>query len=491
MAEPTDTASTQALAAAVAAAATAPGFPQAINPAVAQMQSTAPFPKLQPEADVSADQAAAVAAVSAALTGVATDPMTAATAAALSTAIAGAHMASAAGGGQIMAAGTTAVGMMPAMTTMAGAGASSTVLASLNHNAHDQMMEIMNTYHTTNAHRRRSSVEAAAAASSVLASIASSAKPYMDGDMAAAAAIAAAASPTSIAYSAGQSAHQQQQTAAAAALLAASSMNSVMLPTIPSGTASLRNTPPPGSSGDYPAVSDPGVSLAGFPASAFSTLSPQAFAVTDQATASVTATTLDIQSSLTSTPTARADSERKAGGRRRKAAGGAAAAVAAATAEDMSRYSSDDNDDEIPVDEDGMPLTPDAPGSGRPGSLRHLTADERRARRLQRNRLAAKECRQKKKAYIQNLEDQVSSLQDENAQLRKDIEELNAKLTLGGMRTNSSAASTPVLESKRVIHAEHNGDSSMDSLPSPSLVSKRPRVAVRSTSSTKLQNGDY
>ncbi|KAJ2843979.1 hypothetical protein IWW36_005358 [Coemansia brasiliensis] len=453
MSEATSAASTQALAAAVAAA-TAPGLGQAINAAVAQEPLTAPFPKLQPETSANEDQAAAVAAVSAAMTGVAAGQMTAATAAAISTAMAGAQLQN----------GTTA--------TVGG----DAVLASLNHSAHDQMLEIMTTYHSANAHRRRSSVEAAAAASSVLASIANSTKqPYMGSDMATAAAIAAAASPTSIAYSTGQS-MQQQQTAAAAALLAASTMNPVMLPTIPSGTASLRNTPPPqASAGDHPDVS---TSLAGFSAAAFSTLTSQGFAVPEAITAGAVTTAIDMPLSLTSMPAVDAmdKTPAKSSNRRRSKAKSKA-----------SRDSSDENED-VQVDEDGMPLTPDAPGSGRPGSLRNLTAEERRARRLQRNRLAAKECRQKKKAYIQNLEDQVSALQDENAQLRKEVEELNAKLTLGGMRNTSSAASTPVLESKRPTF--ENGDTSMESVSSPSLASKRPRIAVRSTSSTKLHNPD-
>ncbi|KAJ2628855.1 hypothetical protein H4R22_003654 [Coemansia sp. RSA 1290] len=451
MSEATSAASTQALAAAVAAA-TAPGLGQAINPAVAEEPLTAPFPKLGPETSAAEDQAAAVAAVSAAMTGVAAGPMTAATAAAISTAMAGAQLQN----------GTTA------------AVGGDAVLASLNHSAHDQMLEIMTTYHSANAHRRRSSVEAAAAASSVLASIANSTKQsYMGSDMATAAAIAAAASPTSIAYSTGQSMQQQQQTAAAAALLAASTMNPVMLPTIPSGTASLRNTPPPQvSAGDHPDVS---TSLAGFSAAAFSTLTSQGFTVPESISASAVTAAMDMPSSLTSMPTADVPDKTpaKANNRRRS------------KAKSKARDSSDENEE---VDEDGMPLTPDAPGSGRPGSLRNLTAEERRARRLQRNRLAAKECRQKKKAYIQNLEDQVSALQEENAQLRKEVEELNAKLTLGGMRATSSAASTPVLESKRPTF--ENGDTSMDSVSSPSLASKRPRLAVRSTSSTKLHNPD-
>ncbi|KAJ1857029.1 hypothetical protein GGH12_001826 [Coemansia sp. RSA 1822] len=453
MADGTDAASTQALAAAVAAV-TAPGFSPGVNPAMTHMPGTAPFPKLQPETGVSADQAVA-AAVSAAFTGVTAVPMSGVVAGTMAMPMTGVTGQMSGPMSAAMLMGTTATmgGDSVIMGTTAMSG--DAVLASLQHNAHDQMLEIMHTYHTTNAHRRRSSVEAAAAASSVLASIASSAKPYMDGDMAAAAAMAAAGSPTHVTYSA-----RQQQTAAAA-LLAASSMGTGMLPTIPSGTASLRNTPPPAGS-DAPSI---GASLAGL---AFATLSPQTFSAEQTFAAEHQITDQQItanDASLTATPARRNQAD--------------------------ASPSSDENDEndenDGPVDEDGMPLTPGAPGSGRPGSLRHLTTDERRARRLQRNRLAAKECRQKKKAYIQNLEDQVSALQDDNAQLRKTIEELNAKLTLSAMRATSSA-STPVMDAKRVPETLAD-DESIESMSSPALA-KRPRVAERSTSNTQVQNGD-
>ncbi|RKP09993.1 hypothetical protein THASP1DRAFT_22231 [Thamnocephalis sphaerospora] len=68
-----------------------------------------------------------------------------------------------------------------------------------------------------------------------------------------------------------------------------------------------------------------------------------------------------------------------------------------------------------------------------PTSTAHLTPDERRRRRLERNRLAARECRQKKKVYVQELEDRVERAESENRRLRKEVEELNAKLTLGSM----------------------------------------------------------
>lgn len=69
---------------------------------------------------------------------------------------------------------------------------------------------------------------------------------------------------------------------------------------------------------------------------------------------------------------------------------------------------------------------------------RNMTNDERRQRRLQRNRVAAKECRKKKKAYVSELQDTCTRLQEENARLYKEVEELNAKLTLGAMRIDEN-----------------------------------------------------
>ncbi|KAG0236738.1 hypothetical protein B0O80DRAFT_433592 [Mortierella sp. GBAus27b] len=69
---------------------------------------------------------------------------------------------------------------------------------------------------------------------------------------------------------------------------------------------------------------------------------------------------------------------------------------------------------------------------------RDATNEERRQRRLLRNRVAAKECRKKKKAYIQELQDTCTRLQEENTRLYKEVEELNAKLTLGAMRIDEN-----------------------------------------------------
>ena len=67
-----------------------------------------------------------------------------------------------------------------------------------------------------------------------------------------------------------------------------------------------------------------------------------------------------------------------------------------------------------------------------------MTNEERRQRRLLRNRVAAKECRKKKKAYVTELQDTCARLQEENSRLYKEVEELNAKLTLGAMRIDEN-----------------------------------------------------
>lgn len=44
--------------------------------------------------------------------------------------------------------------------------------------------------------------------------------------------------------------------------------------------------------------------------------------------------------------------------------------------------------------------------------------------RLMKNRMAARECRKKKKEYIKNLENTIIRLEKENADLRKDLEKI-------------------------------------------------------------------
>ncbi|KAH8552236.1 hypothetical protein BGW37DRAFT_411677, partial [Umbelopsis sp. PMI_123] len=77
-------------------------------------------------------------------------------------------------------------------------------------------------------------------------------------------------------------------------------------------------------------------------------------------------------------------------------------------------------------------------GDKRTSSTRNLTNDERRQRRLYRNRVAAKECRKKKKASIQNMEERVHQLEEENENLRKELDEINAKLSMGAMQGSDS-----------------------------------------------------
>ncbi|KAJ1985684.1 hypothetical protein H4R33_003842 [Dimargaris cristalligena] len=81
------------------------------------------------------------------------------------------------------------------------------------------------------------------------------------------------------------------------------------------------------------------------------------------------------------------------------------------------------------------------------------TSDERRQRRLLRNRIAAKECRRKKKAYVQALEEQVEYLTDEMGRLRKELEETNAKLTLGAMRDDGTTVASPSASSNPIRHS--------------------------------------
>jgi hypothetical protein len=58
----------------------------------------------------------------------------------------------------------------------------------------------------------------------------------------------------------------------------------------------------------------------------------------------------------------------------------------------------------------------------------NLTADQRRQRRLWRNRLAAKECRKKKKLYIHDMEGTIQRLESENSTLRKQVNDLREKV---------------------------------------------------------------
>ncbi|KAJ9059000.1 X-box-binding protein 1 [Entomophthora muscae] len=70
---------------------------------------------------------------------------------------------------------------------------------------------------------------------------------------------------------------------------------------------------------------------------------------------------------------------------------------------------------------------------------RHVTnlpPEEKRQRRLQRNRVAAKECRKKKKEYVETMETRLKMLQARNLELNMKLKELQAQLTLGLMLFN-------------------------------------------------------
>ncbi|KAF7728747.1 hypothetical protein EC973_005585 [Apophysomyces ossiformis] len=92
----------------------------------------------------------------------------------------------------------------------------------------------------------------------------------------------------------------------------------------------------------------------------------------------------------------------------------------------------------IPQDQNSA-VAEDVQTTKRGSTVRNLTNDERRQRRLLRNRVAAKECRKKKKQYIHDMEEKIQRLETENATLRKEVEELTTKLSIGGDLHNSES----------------------------------------------------
>ncbi|OZJ05622.1 hypothetical protein BZG36_01507 [Bifiguratus adelaidae] len=106
---------------------------------------------------------------------------------------------------------------------------------------------------------------------------------------------------------------------------------------------------------------------------------------------------------------------------------------------------SDGDEDQLGSDDYGGSNAGLSGGTGhtqgkRGPNARGLTENERRQRRLMRNRVAAKECRKKKKAYITDLEEKVQKLEDEISRLRKENQELSAKITLGAMQGSEGYA---------------------------------------------------
>ncbi|KXN71042.1 hypothetical protein CONCODRAFT_78563 [Conidiobolus coronatus NRRL 28638] len=90
-----------------------------------------------------------------------------------------------------------------------------------------------------------------------------------------------------------------------------------------------------------------------------------------------------------------------------------------------------------PSSDSNPPSSPNSkPTSGRKkkGSSGSVPASEKRQRRLLRNRIAAKECRRKKKQYVEELEERARILTQLNEELSHTVKELNAKITLGYLR---------------------------------------------------------
>ncbi|RIA98626.1 hypothetical protein C1645_749399 [Glomus cerebriforme] len=108
----------------------------------------------------------------------------------------------------------------------------------------------------------------------------------------------------------------------------------------------------------------------------------------------------------------------------------------------------------------------DSSGNKRAVSTRNLTNDERRQRRLLRNRVAAKECRRKKKAYVADLEEKVTRLEEENNRLNKEIDELNTKLSLNILKLEENARLHKEIEElKAKLHTtqQHNVQNEIES----------------------------
>lgn len=100
---------------------------------------------------------------------------------------------------------------------------------------------------------------------------------------------------------------------------------------------------------------------------------------------------------------------------------------------------------QMPIQHNPAPLSDDAQGANKRANSRSLTNDEKRQRRLLRNRVAAKECRKKKKKHIQDMEEKIVQLEEENAKLAKEVEELKKQLSLG-VKTENDNHTPPVPE---------------------------------------------
>ncbi|KAF0428192.1 Skn-1-like basic-leucine zipper transcription factor [Gigaspora margarita] len=97
-------------------------------------------------------------------------------------------------------------------------------------------------------------------------------------------------------------------------------------------------------------------------------------------------------------------------------------------------------------------------GGKRTTTSRNLSSDERRQRRLLRNRVAAKECRRKKKAYVADLEEKVTRLEEENIRLHKEVEELNSKLAISAARMDENVRLRKEIEELNAKFALRSGN---------------------------------
>ncbi|CAG8679652.1 22533_t:CDS:1 [Cetraspora pellucida] len=69
------------------------------------------------------------------------------------------------------------------------------------------------------------------------------------------------------------------------------------------------------------------------------------------------------------------------------------------------------------------------PITNQPIKTQAVSEEERHRRRLERNRIAARQCRERKKAYVTNLETRVTRLEEENSRLRQQLGNLQTKLS--------------------------------------------------------------
>ena len=77
-----------------------------------------------------------------------------------------------------------------------------------------------------------------------------------------------------------------------------------------------------------------------------------------------------------------------------------------------------------------LPTDPNTTTNKKDTKPKVLSPDERRQRRLLRNRLAAKDCRKKKKEYVQHMEETITRLEKEKVALTNQIDELKEKIAL-------------------------------------------------------------